>query len=73
MNLPTPTPDEVEEFREIYKRDFGIDLSDVDALEAATRTLRLFCLATYRSPHIRNDLPEASSPLESSDSTPLTD
>lgn len=48
--LPVPTPDEVCEFAALYARTFGIELSQNEAWEAATRTLRLFCLATYGLP-----------------------
>lgn len=47
MNLPTPTSDEVKEFAALYEREFGVVLSAEEAREAATRTLRLFCLGTY--------------------------
>lgn len=45
--LPVPTPEEVAEFKELYQKLYGILLTDDEAWEAATRTLRLFCLATY--------------------------
>jgi hypothetical protein len=48
--LPIPTPEEVREFQQVYKREFGIELTDKEAWEAVTRTLRLFCLATYGLP-----------------------
>lgn len=48
--LPVPTPDEVREFTALYARTFGVELSQNEAWEAATRTLRLFCLATYGLP-----------------------
>lgn len=47
MTLPTPTPEEVREFTAIYQREFGVMLDEEQAWEAATRTLRLFCLGTY--------------------------
>lgn len=47
MNLPTPTPHEVKEFTALYEREFGVALDPEEAWEAATRTLRLFCLGTY--------------------------
>lgn len=47
MNLPTPTPREVEDFTALYAREFGVVLSENEAWEAATRTLQLFYLGTY--------------------------
>ena len=48
--LPVPTPEEVADFRRIYARSFGVELTEAEAWEAATRTLRLFCLAAYGLP-----------------------
>lgn len=47
MNLPTPTPSQVEEFAQIYKEEFGIELTPQEAWETATTTLQLFYLGTY--------------------------
>lgn len=49
MNLPFPTPEEVESFKTLYKKKHGIDLTDEEAREAATITLQLFYLGTYGS------------------------
>ena len=35
-------PKAIEEFKEIYKQEFGEDLSDKEALEKATRVINLF-------------------------------
>ena len=45
--LPIPTPSEVASFRALYKRKFGVVLSDNEAWETATRALQLFYLGTY--------------------------
>ncbi len=37
----------LEEFKEIYKREFGVELSDADTLDKATRLLTLM-KAVYR-------------------------
>ena len=47
MNLPTPTPEQVNEFATIYKEEFGVTLSHSEAWETATITLQLFYLGTY--------------------------
>lgn len=47
MNLPFPTPGEVEEFAAWYKREFGVVLNERDSWETATQTLQLFYLGTY--------------------------
>lgn len=38
----------VEEFKKIYKKEFGDILSDKDAQETAARLLRLFQMLRYR-------------------------
>jgi len=57
MNLPVPTTTEVAEFRELYRTEYGIELTDEQAWEAATRTLQLFYLATYGLLHIQPQEP----------------
>ena len=47
MNLPIPTPSQVEEFTQIYKEEFGVELTPQEAWETATITLQLFYLGTY--------------------------
>lgn len=47
MNLPVPTPDELESFAGMYESEFGVRLTPEEAREAATITLQLFCLGTY--------------------------
>jgi hypothetical protein len=53
VNLPTHAPDEVEASKAVYIRMFGKRLTDEEAWDAATRTLRLFYLATYGGTHIK--------------------
>jgi hypothetical protein len=38
MRIP---PEKLEEFKAIYKKEFGKDLTDAEALEKGTRVLRL--------------------------------
>lgn len=47
MNLPIPTPNEVESFAAFYAEEFNVVLTPEEAWEAATLTLQLFCLGTY--------------------------
>jgi hypothetical protein len=37
----TVSPKALEEYKEIYRKQFGKDISDTDALEQATKLLRL--------------------------------
>lgn len=55
MNLPVPTPDEVESFAETYESEFGVRLNPEEAWEAATITLQLYCLGTYG---LKSEAPE---------------
>jgi hypothetical protein len=48
MSLPTPTREQVREFKQIYLDEFGRELTDEEAWEAATVTLQLFYAGTYR-------------------------
>jgi hypothetical protein len=64
--LPLPTPEEVRQFAALYERKFGVVLDEKQAWEAATRTLRLFCLVTY-------GWPGAQKPIPSQDITPQQD
>lgn len=45
MRLPKEA---IEELKEVYKKEFGEELSDKDAQEMAHRLLRLFQLLRYR-------------------------
>ena len=56
--LPLPTPKEVQDFKKIYREKYGIEMTDKEAWDAATRTLRLFCLVTYGWPTNGKDAPE---------------
>ena len=71
--LPVPTPDEVQEFTALYEREFGVVLGQEEAWEAATRTLRLFCLATYGLPDTlsktENEWPISSMPAKAKKTT----
>ena len=44
MRLPVPNADEVERFKDLYKRRLNVTLSDEEALDAATRLVQLACL-----------------------------
>jgi len=55
MRLPVPNAQEVESFRLLYKRRFGVSLSPEDALEVATRFLQLHFLKYHA---IHTILPE---------------
>ena len=47
MWLPTPSPKHVVEFAELAKREFDLDLSPDEALDAATRLLHIHFILTY--------------------------
>ena len=47
MNLPVPTPEQIEEFKPIYLEVYGREPTDEEASVAATYWLQLFCLGTY--------------------------
>ena len=50
MNLPVPTPSEVTKFKELYRKHRGVELSDEEALDLATRYLQLFYLGITKPP-----------------------
>jgi len=47
MNLPVPTEAEVAEFKRIYDRLYGTDITMEDARDAAMRLLHLYYVAAY--------------------------
>ncbi len=47
MSLPIPNSREVEAFKTLYSKEFGVDLSPQEALEVATCTLQIFYLKHY--------------------------
>jgi len=47
MSLPIPNSQEVEAFKTLYSKEFGVDLNPQEALEVATCTLQLFYLKHY--------------------------
>ncbi|MCX6381054.1 MAG: recombinase family protein [Armatimonadetes bacterium] len=47
MHLPSPTSQGVDKFKSLYFQTLGIQLSDSEALEFATRTLHFVYLATH--------------------------
>ena len=42
QRLHRPSPDAIREYKEIYKAEFGIELTDAEAEEQGLRLLRLF-------------------------------
>jgi hypothetical protein len=42
MELPVPTPDQIETFRLLHERQFGVRLSQAEATDVATRFLQLY-------------------------------
>ena len=48
MPLPIPRPDEVEAFRRLYTEIYGVELTDVEALEVTTQALQLYYVKTMR-------------------------
>ncbi len=53
MNLPTPNADEVAEFKCLYLKRFGIELTDDEALDQATRLIQYVFLTQYALPHLQ--------------------
>ena len=45
----------VEEFQEIYRRRYGVSLSETDALEMASRLLNLYC-TVYAEPNMKRTM-----------------
>lgn len=45
--LPVPSPKHVEEFAEICKEQFGMELSSEDAFDTASRLLRIHFILKY--------------------------
>lgn len=56
------SPEALEEFKRIYKKTFGKDLSEADTLDKATRALRLVELI-YK-PMTREDMEETQKRLK---------
>ena len=48
----------IEEFKEIYKEEFGEELSDTQAQETALRVLRIFRLLLRPLPHFPEHNPQ---------------
>lgn len=64
--LPTPTPEGIAQFKALYRKRFGIELDEEQALDLATRYLHLFCLGVNPPPRL------VSSPTSSQISGPIT-
>jgi len=47
MRLPVPSPQEVETFKQLYRRRFGVELTPAEALEVSTRFLQLYFLKAH--------------------------
>lgn len=45
--LPIPNAEEVEKFKELYLKEFGVELTGEEALEVSMCTLQLFYLKNY--------------------------
>lgn len=44
MELPIPNKEEVQEFKQLYKQRFGVELIDQEALDTAIRLVHVFTL-----------------------------
>lgn len=55
MNLSSKA---IEEFKQIYKEEFGEELSDAQAQETALRVLRIFRLLLRPLPHFPEHNPQ---------------
>lgn len=47
MRLPVPDSSEVEAFKELCLKKFGVELSDTEALHYATKIAQLFYVKNY--------------------------
>ncbi len=47
MWLPTPTDESVEKFKVLAKEEFGLDLTEKEARDTATRLLQIHYLLAY--------------------------
>ena len=72
LNLPVPTPSEVEEFRRLYKEHVGADLSDRDAWFVSTNMLQLFYLSLYGAERAPRDAGASPTPPEHRPPSPPT-
>jgi hypothetical protein len=48
--LPIPNAEEVKKFKELYLREFGVELMGEQALEVSMCVLQLFYLKNYPMP-----------------------
>lgn len=55
MRLPTPNPKQVESFKTLYRREFDVTLSQVEAAEISTQFLQLYYLLTHAVDSIRQE------------------
>ena len=54
MNLPTPTPEQVAEFRELWRQEFGTPLDENDAYDQCTRLFRYLFITRHALPYLRS-------------------
>ena len=54
MNLPTPNPQEVQEFQTLYKAHFGVDLTPEEALDQCGRLVKYLYLTRHALPYLRS-------------------
>ena len=47
MRLPMPNAEEVDEFKVLYKKQTGVELTEQEAREAATILVHLFFIQHY--------------------------
>ena len=52
MQLPIPNPEEVQEFRDLYKSQFGVELTEEEALDQCTRLIHYVFLTRHALPHL---------------------
>lgn len=53
QSLPLPTPEEIEEFKLLYKARFGVELTHEEAGDACARLIKYIFLTRYALPHLR--------------------
>lgn len=55
MRLPMPAAEEIESFRQLYNKMFGIELTEAEATEGAIRILHIYFLKHYAIHSIQSE------------------
>ena len=58
MDIPTPNPVEIKEFKRLYSQFQGVELSDSEALDLATHGLQLYFFGITLPPCVTDSMYE---------------